>query len=151
MNGWRFEEAIGPVSTGFGGKSWSLLFGPEVIVAYPYSGWENWKLAFYLRMGFPPDPGELTRHNAVLGRLTEKELLNPECRKFHISGIREIVMRGHHGGNQVHIVRVGGETVEYSLPVREKTAQFREVLRRMYPSLYKESGFESPLSPGRWI
>ena len=134
MQGTR--SGLGPAQTHFGFRYWSFLLGDEYIVAIPYTFWEGFKLGFHLVVGFPSDPGELIRNQGTAFNWAQRQ----GHRYYSISDLHAVRVVISHGYNHLDLVTLEGQYDHYSIPRRQDTQRWRNLLKDRYSAIYSESG-----------
>jgi len=136
------HEALGPFWSNSGTKTWSILLGPDRIVAWPYSFREAIQLAFRFQFGvWPSDPGGPFRALVRQGMAASALPRTRTARTYHVHLLRSIEVRSNSTANTLTFGKISGEQDEYAIAVRDETDLYRKVLGEAYPALYKEKDF----------
>jgi hypothetical protein len=136
------NEALGPFWSNSGTKSWSILLGPDRIVAWPYSFGEALKLALRYNVGsWVRDPGANFRTLVRQGMAASGLPRTRKTRTYHVHLLRSIVVRSNNTANTVTFEKLSGEKDEYAIAVRGETDSYRQVLSGLYGKVYREEDF----------
>lgn len=125
-------QAIGPLWSNWGWKTWNLILEPHQLTAWPYTTWETVRLAFSMQLGISADPGAQVRDGIVDRRDGE--------RLFPVSELQSITVEVRHGSNRVTLTRLGGARDSFFILHRHLTREWMSILNDSYPSLYAETG-----------
>ena len=135
-------DALGPLWSSSGTRTWSLLLAPGRIIAWPYTFLESFKLALRLQLKFwPRDPGADVRGLVGEG-LSEAALPRDRAvRRYHLHLLRSIVIQSNSSASTITFEKLSGETDEYAIALRQETDLYRAVLGGLYPGKYQEKDF----------
>lgn len=137
-----FIDAIGPLWSNNGTKTWSLFLAPDRIIAWPYTVAESLRLALRLQLKYwPRDPGADLRGRAG-EELREADLpRGREVRRYHVHLLRSLVIQSNSIANTIIFEKLSGETDEYAIALRQETDVYRSILAELYPDKYGEKDF----------
>jgi hypothetical protein len=139
---YRFKATIGPVWSSWGWKYWSLLFGKDAIVVYPYKMREAfWLLVNYYFKNYNADPGIQVRREALEGVALESFLRERDARRLDASVIKRVEISSSYMQNRIILVEYSGKKRVYSILNRAMTDTYRQALKELYPEKYIEVDF----------
>lgn len=134
--------ALGPFWSNSGTRTWSLLFGPDKIIAVPYTFFEAFQFGLRVNLGFwPRDPGAVFRGRVREGMREADLPRDRPFRRYHAHLLRSIVIRSNSTANTILFEKLSGETDEYAIALRDETDLYRAVLGELYPGRYQEKDF----------
>ena len=130
-------QAIGPLWSKWGCKSWNLILEPQQVTAWPYTAWETVRLACHMQLGVPGDPGARMRDGVVERRNGE--------RVFPVSELESITVEVRHSQNCIALAQLGGACERFFIVDRHRTENWMTILSDTYPNLYAETGVPTTL------
>lgn len=139
---WLLVDTIGPVASAFGFKVWDLCLARDAIVARRKSQWATVKAGVWAGLGLVPLAEQAWAASAGPGG--ERQLLDtgdPAWRRYEVRDLASITVVCNSAGNEIRIARRGTKPDVYGINARHQTDGFRDALRRLYPTLYAETGF----------
>ena len=134
--------ALGPLWSNSGTRTWSLLLGPDKIIAFPYTFFESIQLGFRFQLKiWPGDPGEAFRDRVREGMCEADLPRDRVLRRYHAHLLRSVVIQSNSAANTITFEKLSGETDEYAIALRQETDEYRAVLGELYPGRYREKDF----------
>ena len=143
MNPETVISVLGPLTSNWQMRAWRLVLCRTELVAWPYTWKEGFRLGFLIELGLGSDPG------SVLANGTRddfrKALLGRDLREYDLNEITKIVVRSRMRSNLIEIHQVSRQIDCYGIMDRYLTNPYREILRKCYPSKYREEGFPTTI------
>ncbi len=144
---YSFKVAIGPLTTSYGFRYWSLLFGVDRIVVYPYRQREVfWLLVNNYLKKYDADPGIAVREEAMDGVNVERFIRARDAKSIDSSMVRRIEVVSGYSKNKIKIYFHSGKIDVFSIVNRVQTESYRQSLRGLYPEKYIDQGH-----PSSWL
>jgi hypothetical protein len=138
--GWKIDGVIAPVAYGWFGMPYGLLCSPTGMIVTSRSLHGFWHMGLIAGLGGHPsiDPDDVL--------LFADTMDGKDARLHSINEIQSVTVFSRWFRNEIRLALRNGEVERYFIYARSATRQYRDLLRRTYPSLYREEGFTGRLA-----